>query len=43
VYLFSKESLMQLTLDIPEQDFAEFGKETIRSEIEKMIKWLKIK
>jgi len=34
---------MQLTLDIPEQDLAEFGKETIRSEIVKMIKWLKIK
>ena len=34
---------MQLTLDIPEQDLAEFGKETIRSEIVKMLKWLKIK
>ncbi len=34
---------MQLTLDIPEHDLAEFGKETIRSEIVKMIKWLKIK
>jgi hypothetical protein len=34
---------MQLTLDIPEQDLAEFGKETIRSEFAKMLKWLKIK
>lgn len=34
---------MQLTFDIPEKDLAEFGKDTIQQEIEKMLKWLKIK
>ena len=34
---------MQLTFDIPEKDLVEFGKETIQQEIQKMLKWLKIK
>ena len=34
---------MQLTFDISEKDLAEFGKETIQQEIQKMLKWLKIK
>lgn len=34
---------MQLIFDIPEKDLAEFGKETIQQEIQKMLKWLKIK
>jgi hypothetical protein len=34
---------MQLTFDIPEKDLVEFGKETIQIEIQKMLKWLKIK
>lgn len=34
---------MQLTFDIPEKDLVEFGKETIQHEIQKMLKWLKIK
>ena len=34
---------MQLTVDIPEKDLVEFGKETIQQEIHKMLKWLKIK
>lgn len=34
---------MQLTVDIPEQDLVEFGKDTIHQEIQKMLKWMKIK
>jgi len=34
---------MQLTFDIPEKDLVEFGKESIKQEIHKMLKWLKIK
>lgn len=34
---------MQLTFDVPEKDLVEFGKETIQQEIQKMLKWLKIK
>lgn len=34
---------MQLTVDIPEKDLVEFGKETIQQEIQKMLKWLKMK
>ena len=34
---------MQLTFDIPEKDLVELGKETIQYEIQKMLKWLKIK
>ena len=34
---------MQLTVDIPEKDLVEFGKETIQQEIQKMLKWLQIK
>ncbi|MFQ5627498.1 MAG: hypothetical protein ACE5I1_01960 [bacterium] len=34
---------MELTVDIPESDLVEFGKETIQQEISKMLKWLKIK
>lgn len=34
---------MQFTVDIPEQDLIEFGKDTIHQEIQKMLKWLKIK
>jgi hypothetical protein len=34
---------VQLTFDIPEKDLVEFGKETIQQEIQKLLKWLKIK
>ena len=34
---------MQLTVDIPEKDLVEFGKETIQQEIQRMLKWLQIK
>lgn len=34
---------MQLTVDISEKDLAEFGKETIQHEIQRMLKWLQIK
>ena len=34
---------MQLTFDISEKDLAELGKETIQREIQKMLKWLKVK
>jgi hypothetical protein len=34
---------MQLTVDIPEKDLVEFGKETIQHEIQKMLKWLQMK
>lgn len=34
---------MQLTIDIPEKDLVEFGRESIEQEIESMLKWLRIK
>jgi len=34
---------MQLTVDIPEKDLVEFGKESIQQEIQRMLKWLQIK
>ena len=34
---------MQLQIEIPEKDLIEFGKATIQAEIEKALKWLKIK
>lgn len=34
---------MELTIDIPEKDLAELGKETIQQEIAKTLKWLRIR
>ena len=34
---------MQLKIDIPDEALAEFGKETIQQEIQKMLQWLRIK
>ena len=34
---------MQLQIEIPEKDLIEFGKAAIQAEIEKALKWLKIK
>ncbi len=41
--LKEKGETMQLNVDIPEKDLIELGKETIQREIEKLVKWLKIK
>ena len=38
-----KGLFMQLTIEIPEKDLVQFGKNTIQQEIHKMLKWLKIK
>ena len=34
---------MELSIEISEKDLADFGKETIRKEIQEMLRWLKIK
>ena len=34
---------MELTIDIPDKDLIEFGKATIQLEIQKTLKWMKIK
>ena len=34
---------MELTIDVPERDLIEFGKESVQKEAENTIKWMKIK
>ena len=34
---------MEMTIDIPEKDLIEFGKESVHKEIKNTLKWMKIK
>lgn len=34
---------MELTVDVPETDLIEFGRDSVQKEIENTVKWMKIK
>ena len=39
----NQQRIMELTIDVPERDLIEFGKESVQKEAENTIKWMKIK